>query len=76
MLLFFYQSPSEQAQQSKLRGNELFKAGKFNEAIECYSQAISICPEENKLELAVYYQNRAAAHEQLVSTNYTSLYML
>ncbi|CAB4005281.1 Mitochondrial import receptor subunit TOM70 [Paramuricea clavata] len=58
-------SPSEKAQKSKLKGNELFKAKNFKEAIECYSQAISICPEENKPELAVYYQNRAAAHEQL-----------
>lgn len=50
-----------------MKGNELFKANKFKEAIESYTEAIAICPEENKAELAIYYQNRAAAYEQLVS---------
>ncbi|XP_028401862.1 mitochondrial import receptor subunit TOM70-like [Dendronephthya gigantea] len=58
-------TPKEEAQKSKLKGNELFKAKKYEEAIECYSSAISICPKENKADLAIYFQNRAAAHEQL-----------
>lgn len=58
-------TPREQAQASKLKGNGYFKECKYNEAIVCYTEAIDVCPEDNKPDLAVYYQNRAAAYEQL-----------
>lgn len=46
-------------------GNTRFKSGKFNEAIEYYDKAIETCPKNNVLELSTFYQNRAAAYEQL-----------
>lgn len=60
------QSPAEKAQAVKLRGNKYFKGGKFDQAIRCYTEAIDLCPEDNKTDLATYYQNRAAAYEQQV----------
>jgi len=55
------------ADSCKEKGNKYYKAGRYELAISNYSQAIKICPEGKNLELAIYYQNRAAAHEQLVS---------
>lgn len=63
----FQQSPAEQAQAVKLRGNKYFKGGKFDQAIQCYTEAIDLCPDENKTDLATYYQNRAAAYAQQVN---------
>ena len=60
-------SPAEQAQAVKLKGNKYFKGQKYDQAIKCYTEAISLCPEENKTDLAMYYQNRAAAYEQQVN---------
>ncbi|KAJ7378009.1 Mitochondrial import receptor subunit TOM70 [Desmophyllum pertusum] len=57
-------TPAARAQATKLRGNKYFKGGKFDKAIECYTEAINLCPEDSKTELATYYQNRAAAYEQ------------
>lgn len=57
-------SPAERAAAVKLRGNKYFKGGKFELAIQCYTEAINLCPEENKTDLATYYQNRAAAYSQ------------
>jgi len=39
---------------------------KYNEAIAEYNKAINICPKENVDDLAIFYQNRAAAYERLV----------
>lgn len=57
-------TPAAQAAATKVRGNKYFKAGKFDQAIRCYTEAIDLCPEDNKTDLATYYQNRAAAYEQ------------
>jgi stress-induced-phosphoprotein 1 len=43
------------AEQCKARGNELYKAQKFDEAITAYNEAISINPNE-----MTYYNNKAA----------------
>lgn len=40
-------------------------SGKYDEAIAMYQKAIDACPENKTLELATYYQNKAAAYEQL-----------
>lgn len=40
--------------------------GKYDEAIARYNKAIDVCPEESTEDLATFYQNRAAAYEQLV----------
>uniref|UniRef100_A0A8C3GD70 Mitochondrial import receptor subunit TOM70 n=1 Tax=Cairina moschata TaxID=8855 RepID=A0A8C3GD70_CAIMO len=58
-------SPLDRAQAAKNRGNKFFKAGKYEHAIQCYTEAISLCPPEKNLDLSTFYQNRAAAYEQL-----------
>ncbi|XP_012273313.1 mitochondrial import receptor subunit TOM70 [Orussus abietinus] len=59
------ESPLDKAQRFKNEGNSFFKAGKFDEAILHYNKAIETCPTENTNDLATFYQNRAAAYEQL-----------
>lgn len=65
--LIFVQSPLDRAQAAKNKGNKYFKAGKYENAIQCYTEAIAVCPLEQKTDLSTFYQNRAAAYEQLVS---------
>jgi tetratricopeptide (TPR) repeat protein len=60
------QTPFDAAQASKTKGNKYFKGGKYDSAITCYTEAISLCPTEHSAEIATFYQNRAAAYEQLV----------
>lgn len=50
------------AESFKNQGNDLMKQEKYQEALECYSQAISI--DENN---AIYYANRAAAASKLAN---------
>uniref|UniRef100_A0A8B9K1Z0 Translocase of outer mitochondrial membrane 70 homolog A (S. cerevisiae) n=1 Tax=Astyanax mexicanus TaxID=7994 RepID=A0A8B9K1Z0_ASTMX len=57
-------SPLDRAQAAKNKGNKYFKAGKYEQAIQCYTEAISMCPREQKSDLSTFYQNRAAAYEQ------------
>ncbi|XP_005735079.1 mitochondrial import receptor subunit TOM70 [Pundamilia nyererei] len=57
-------SPLDRAQASKNKGNKYFKAGKYENAIQCYTEAIALCPTEQKSDLSTFYQNRAAAYEQ------------
>lgn len=52
--------------ETKKQGNTLFKAGKYTEAIDCYTGAIALCPLDRPDQLATFYQNRAAAYDQLV----------
>lgn len=59
------QSRQELAQAAKNRGNKCFKEGKYEEAIECYSEAIKTCPPDVKGDMSTFYQNRAAAYENL-----------
>ncbi len=66
MCASFFQSDYEKAQAAKNKGNKYFKAGRYDQAINCYTEAIEICPAENANEIATFYQNRAAAYEQLV----------
>ncbi|KAG8450369.1 hypothetical protein GDO86_002861 [Hymenochirus boettgeri] len=58
-------SPIEKAQAAKNKGNKYFKATKYEQAIQCYTEAISLCPEDKRNDLSTFYQNRAAAYEQL-----------
>lgn len=58
-------SSLDRAQAAKNKGNKYFKAGKYEQAIQCYTEAISLCPTEKNADLSTFYQNRAAAFEQL-----------
>lgn len=49
----------------KNSGNEQYRAGKYDEAIVFYDKAIHNCPNTKSTDLATFYQNRAAAYEQL-----------
>ncbi|KAJ8316347.1 hypothetical protein KUTeg_006361 [Tegillarca granosa] len=60
-------SPLEQAQAEKNKGNKYFKGGRYDQAIQCYTKAIKICPSGNNQDLSTFYQNRAAAYEKLKS---------
>lgn len=59
------ESKLEQAIKFKNDGNVKFKSGKFNEAIALYDKAIETCPKSDPTDLSTFYQNRAAAYEQL-----------
>ena len=60
-----FQNSLDRAQAAKNKGNKYFKAGKYEQAIQCYTEAISLCPTEKNVDLSTFYQNRAAAFEQL-----------
>lgn len=58
-------TPLEEAIEYKNEGNLRFKTAKYNEAIEFYNKAIETCPKTSTVDLSTFYQNRAAAYEQL-----------
>ena len=45
----------------------LYKEQKFEEAIRCYEQAIEVCPNERKEDIAIFHQNIAAVYEAMVT---------
>jgi valyl-tRNA synthetase len=53
-----------QAEQIKLDGNTLFGQGDYDQAIDCYQRALTICP-PSKTESTVYWANMAAAQLKL-----------
>lgn len=53
-----------EASKFKDEGNEAFKNGKYEAAIELYTKAIE-CVKEGTFDKAVYYKNRAAAYLKL-----------
>ena len=61
--------PFKKSQIFKTRGNKHFKEGKYADAIKCYQEAIEVCPTTKTIDISTFYQNRAAAFEQLVSTH-------
>jgi len=58
-------SALEQAVDAKNEGNKYFQQKKYTEALVCYTQAIELCPKSDRNELPKFYQNRAAAFENL-----------
>ncbi len=54
------------AVEAKTRGNQFFANKQYTQAIECYSEALALCPVEDKANMAIYYSNRAACHLALV----------
>ena len=55
----------EMASATRSRGNKFYNAGKYLEAIQIYSDSISLYPQLHP-ELALAYSNRAACHLALV----------
>ncbi|XP_049282615.1 mitochondrial import receptor subunit TOM70 [Anopheles funestus] len=58
-------SGRELALKHKNNGNAHFRAGKYDLAISEYDAAIEHCPTFEANDRSTYYQNRAAAYEQL-----------
>ncbi|XP_057687678.1 mitochondrial import receptor subunit TOM70-like [Corythoichthys intestinalis] len=54
----------ERAREANQKGNKYFKAAKYENAIQCYTEAIELCPTEQKSYLSVFYRNRAEAYEK------------
>jgi len=61
--------PLEKATAAKNRGNKYFKGGRYELAINCYTEAIEVCPRDKPLDLATFHQNRAAAYDQMEETD-------
>ncbi|RWS22673.1 mitochondrial import receptor subunit TOM70-like protein [Leptotrombidium deliense] len=55
----------DEALKLKKKGNELFKAAKYDDSIECYTKAIRICDCKENDHLSVFYCNRALASYRL-----------
>ncbi|XP_033096200.1 protein unc-45 homolog B-like isoform X2 [Anneissia japonica] len=48
----------------KQKGNDFFKAGKYDDALACYTEALKLSPSGSK-ERAVFFKNRSACHLKL-----------
>ncbi|KAL5105889.1 Mitochondrial import receptor subunit TOM70 [Taenia crassiceps] len=59
------ETPLEAAISLKNRGNRYFRAGRYAKAVECYTEALEQCPPTAVEERATFFQNRAAARENL-----------
>ncbi|XP_050416577.1 mitochondrial import receptor subunit TOM70 [Patella vulgata] len=59
------ETPLEKAQAAKGKGNKYFKGGKYSQAVNCYTEAINLCPSDQVTDLSTFYQNRAAAMEYM-----------
>ncbi|CAG5121036.1 unnamed protein product [Candidula unifasciata] len=57
---FVEEQGQELAEQKKEQGNEFYKEHKYREALQCYSEAINLCP-----TCAAYYGNRSATYIML-----------
>lgn len=62
-------SPLKEANNYKMEGNNCYRNAKFDEAISFYDKAIDKCPPEHRTDMAIFYQNRAAAYEMLKKWN-------
>lgn len=64
------QMAAQSAEQWKAKGNEHFGAGKYSQAVDCYTKAIQAhasSPTEGNI--AIYYSNRSAAYFNLKKLN-------
>lgn len=53
----------------KQNGNDVFKTGDYEKAIELYTEAIELCPKQYTNERSILFNNRAAAHKHLDAKN-------
>jgi len=58
-------SPLSTAQKAKEEGNECFRTGKIDKAIEFYTKALNLCTAKEIQEKSNIYANRAACYVQL-----------
>jgi hypothetical protein len=57
----------DEAQGKKTIGNERFKSENYQGAIECYTDALMLCPLCYAKERSIMYSNRAASKYKLVT---------
>lgn len=53
------------ADDAKERGNKLYLQQKYNEALDCYAEAVMYCPDNEDAKLVIYHSNKGAAHLML-----------
>jgi stress-induced-phosphoprotein 1 len=58
-------SPMSPAQVAKEEGNENFKVGKIDIAVQCYTRALQLCTEKDQQDKAAIHSNRALCYAQL-----------
>lgn len=54
------------AQAAKASGNQLYQEGKYEQAVDCYCDALDYSAEDDHKNRAVFYNNRAACYMMLV----------
>jgi stress-induced-phosphoprotein 1 len=59
----------EKAEEERAEGNDLFKKGKFPEALKHYNEGIKRTPDDDKETLSKFYSNRAGAYMKLMDFN-------
>lgn len=57
--------PHQKAIYYKEQGNQFYRRGAYEQAIEAYSQAITCCPDGESTDLSTFYQNIAACYQML-----------
>jgi len=57
------------AEEARQEGNDLFRSGKFPEAIKKYDEGMKRTPDNDKETLAKFYSNRAGAFMKLMEFN-------
>lgn len=57
--------PLARALAIKQQGNTHFSKQQYEDAIRCYQEGITLCPEEKKEEIAKFHQNIAAVYDRM-----------
>jgi tetratricopeptide (TPR) repeat protein len=63
-----------ESKRHKELGNQYFKEKKYNKALEEYNQAADICPNSQKEDLAIYYNNMAACYVYIGTNDQVATY--
>jgi len=65
---------SNEAKRHKELGNEFFKEKNYRKALDEYNQAADICPNSQKEDLAIYYNNMAACYVYIGTNEQVATY--